>query len=150
MEVEPVYVVVADASTNAPSRRSFLAAGLAFACGGALGSTSGFVAAQWSSAGAKSGARDEELERLRRLAVLAPVDELLDEGWTFLARLGCDYREDPDLWRGFERLAARITEPGADPRYRELAMFAREVLSRSSASADATRARWASLLEEVR
>lgn len=149
MEVEPVYVVVADARTNAPSRRSFLAAGLAFACGGVLGSTSGFVAANWSS-GAAVGARDEELERLRRLAVLAPVDELLDEGWTFLARLGCDYREDADLWHGFERLAARITEPGADPRCRELAMFAREVLARSSATADATRGRWASLLAEVR
>jgi hypothetical protein len=150
VEVEPVYVVVADARTNAPSRRSFLAAACAFACGGLVGSASGFAAASWASSDAAAGVRDEELERLRRLALSAPVDELLDEGWTFLARLGCDYREDQDLWRGFERLAERVTEPSADARCRELARFAREVLARADGSVEPVRSRWASMLEEVR
>ncbi len=150
MEVDPVYVVVADTSAKVPSRRSFLAAGFAFACGGVLGSTSGFVTAKWASANAAAGVRDAELERLRRLAVLAPVEELVEGGWTYLVRLADDYREDPELWFGLERLAARITEPGADARCRGLAMLAREVLAKSTAVAGASSARWAPLLEEVR
>ena len=149
MEVEPVYVVESQARSRASSRRSFLATGFAFAFGGAVGSTGGFAAAR-ATAGPAPVAHDAELARLQHLAIEAPVEDLVDYGWDFLAKLGSDYREDETLWHGFERLAARLTQPGIDARSRELALLATAVLSRPSEAATPARMRWLGLLREVR
>ncbi len=150
MDVEPVFVVAPTPPASAVSRRSFLAVGFAFACGGALGSTSGFAAARAAATPSLPSQPDAQLARLRALAVDAPVDELVDEGWEYLALLGCRYGEDETLWFGFERLVARLTEPGASPQSRELAMLARSVLARGSGAAEPARSRWTSILREVR
>ena len=150
MDVEPVFVVVPTPPASAVSRRSFLAVGFAFACGGALGSTSGFAAARAVAGPSPAAPHDAQLARLRSLAVDAPVEQLVDEGWEYLALLGCEYRDDETLWFGFERLAARVTEPGADPHSRELALLARSVLARGSGAAEPARSRWTSILREVR
>jgi len=150
VDVEPVFVVVPTPPASAVSRRSFLAVGFAFACGGALGSTSGFAAAHAVARPLPASPPDAQLARLRSLAVDAPVEQLVDEGWEYLALLGCEYRDDETLWFGFERLAARVTEPGADPHSRELALLARSVLARGSGAAEPARSRWTSILREVR
>ncbi len=150
MDVEPVFVVVPTPPASVVSRRSFLAVGFAFACGGALGSTSGFAAAHAVARPLPASPPDAQLARLRSLAVDAPVEQLVDEGWEYLALLGCEYRDDETLWFGFERLAARVTEPGADPHSRELALLARSVLARGSGAAEPARSRWTSILREVR
>ena len=36
------------------------------------------------------------------------VEQLVDEGWEYLALRGCEYRDDETLWFGFERLVARL------------------------------------------
>jgi hypothetical protein len=149
VEVEPVYVVESHARSRASSRRSFLATGFAFAFGGAVGSTGGFAAAR-ATAGPEPTERDADLVRLQRLAIEAPVEELVENGWEYLAKLGSDYREDETLWHGFERIAARVTEPSSDARSRELALLAAAVLSRASDAATPARTRWMGLLREVR
>ena len=149
MEVEPVYVVEAQSRSRASSRRSFLAAGFAFAFGGAVGSTGGFVAARATARHAWKE-RDADLVRLQCLAIEAPMEQLVDHGWEFLAKLGSEYREDETLWHGFERIAAHVSDPAADARSRDLALLAAAVLSRSSEAATPARTRWMGLLWEVR
>jgi len=149
VEVKPVYVVESQARISASSRRSFLATGFAFAFGGAVGSTGGFAAAR-ATAGPAPVAHDAELARLQHFAVQSSVEELVDHGWEFLAKLGSEYREDETLWHGFERIAAYVTQPSANARNRELAILAAAVLSRPSAAATPARMRWLGRLREVR
>lgn len=52
----------------------------------------------------RASSGNAELDELRRLAVDAPIDELLAFRLVFLIELGSTYRNDPLLWRGVERL----------------------------------------------
>jgi hypothetical protein len=53
---------------------------------------------------ARPSSGDALLDELRRLAVDAPLDELLAWRLMFLMELGSTYRNDPLLWRGVERM----------------------------------------------
>lgn len=61
---------------------------------------------------------DADLAELRRLAVDAPLGELLQHRLLFMFRLGNEYHMDPVLWSGVERLCDAVLagEPIADRR----------------------------------
>jgi len=51
---------------------------------------------------------DVELDELRRLAVKAPIEELVARRLVFLNSLSSDYRKDPYLWNGVARLCDAV------------------------------------------
>jgi len=93
---------------------------------------------------------DADLGRMYRLATEAPIDELLDNSWEFLGRLGDYNRQVETMWQGFERIAIRVTEPTADARSQELARLANAVLAKSSESAVPARVRSVNLMRVAR
>lgn len=122
MRLEPVYVVAPAASV--PTRRAFLLAGGTFAagmslggaCGYALGARRAAVAPGPADAAADAAAIDEmlkpsgdvELDELRRLAVKAPIEELVEARPVFLTHFSRKYRSDRILWIGIERLCEAV------------------------------------------
>jgi hypothetical protein len=97
-----------------PTRRAFLLTGGAFAMGVGLGGACGYAAGVQRGQGdqverpapdeplAPSG--DADLDELRRLAVKAPIEELVEHRLTFVYTATTTYRSDKVLWRGIERL----------------------------------------------
>jgi len=92
-----------------PTRRAFVMAGCTFAAGIAVGGACGYSAGAATSAGSagsgelpKSG--DAELDELRRLAVKAPIEELMDNSRAFVELVGETYRNDRLLWQGVGRI----------------------------------------------
>jgi hypothetical protein len=57
---------------------------------------------------------DFELDELRRLAVKAPIEELIEKRLVFLSCVAKEYRRDTILWRGVDRLAKSVQ---ADPQF---------------------------------
>jgi hypothetical protein len=53
---------------------------------------------------------DAELDALRHLAVRAPLDELIEQSFSFLVERARVYHEDEVLWRGVARIARAIPE----------------------------------------
>lgn len=51
---------------------------------------------------------DAELDELRRLAVKAPIEELVQRRLVFMNSISGDYRSDPTLWKGIERLCDHV------------------------------------------
>lgn len=112
MKLEPVYLVgPKKKQPSMPSRRAFLMAGGALcfgtvfggACGYALGSARAEAA---SDPLASTG--DAQLDELRRLAVKAPLEELLERGLDFLIDRVRIYPTDEILWLGVSRIARAI------------------------------------------
>jgi hypothetical protein len=149
LELDPVFVVESQARSRASSRGVCLAVCVAFALGGALGSTGGFAIGQ-VSANCPPQEYDADIVRMQRLATEAPIDELLDNGWEFLSKLGHYNHKVEAMWQGFERIAVRITEPTADVHKQELARFANAVLAKSSESAVPARIRSANIMRIAR
>jgi hypothetical protein len=120
MRLEPVYLVSPRPKPPAmPTRRAFLLAGTTFAVGSVLGGACGYslAASATKDTGTEDGdlapSGDVELDELRRLAVKAPIEELVQRGVFFLNLRDTTYPQDGVLWRGVERLARQIIEnPG--------------------------------------
>jgi hypothetical protein len=53
---------------------------------------------------------DAELDALRHLAVRAPLDELIEQSFSFLVERARVYHQDEVLWRGVARIARAIPE----------------------------------------
>lgn len=115
MRLEPVYLVSPRPIPPAmSSRRAFLLAGATFVAGSALGGACGYSLA--ASAGKEAGggdadlatSGDAELDELRRLAVKAPIEELVQRRLVFMNSISGDYRSDPTLWKGIERLCDHV------------------------------------------
>jgi hypothetical protein len=95
------------------TRRAFLMAGSTFfvgacvggACVHALGDAP-LPAAPAEEVLAPSG--DVELDELRRLAVKAPLAELVERAGVFVELTRRSYRTDAVLWRGMERLTNAV------------------------------------------
>ena len=114
MRLEPVYLVAPPpVSPTQTSRRAFLLAGGAFVFGSALGGACGYSLGA-SAGGGGAGdvveaelkpSGDVELDELRRLAVKAPIEELVDRKLKFLDGVTKGYPLDAICWRGVERLA---------------------------------------------
>jgi hypothetical protein len=127
MRLEPVYLLAP--KKTPPTRRAFLVfaggfaggALLGGACGyslGAMGSAGGAAAASGGAEAAKGeelpSSGDARLDALRRLAVKAPIEELVANWNPFCASFVFDYFKDPVLWRGADRLVAwALANPSA-------------------------------------
>ncbi len=102
-----------------PTRRAFLMIGGAFAfgsvVGGACGYSLGAGKAGVAEAAGKAGdaevaeedkaSGDARLDALRRLAVKAPIEQLVENWNEWFAYFDTEYQTDPVLWRGLDRLA---------------------------------------------
>jgi len=128
MRLEPVYLVAPEpAPQSMPTRRTFLLIGGAFlggtvlggaVLGGACGYTIGAVRSGdgergEEQPGAPDGlewepSEDADLGELRRLAVKAPIEELMGKVVLFLNLRVDTYRQDLILWAGVRRIANEI------------------------------------------
>lgn len=125
MRLDPVFVVAPPPTPpSMPTRRAFLVAGATFACGAAIGGACGYSIGAASAAQAQPAdpATDElapsgdlELDELRRLAVKAPIEELIEKRLVFLNCLFADYPRDAVLWRGAGRLCDAVLHSDVVP-----------------------------------
>lgn len=108
MRIEPVYLVSPPArASQPPTRRAFLLAGAAFAGGTLVGGACGYtVGVQLAAPAAEQKEKpDIRLKELRRLAVEAPVEELVSKWAEWFSSFATEYSDDPILWQGADRLA---------------------------------------------
>src|SRR5262249_35636368 len=119
MQIDPVYVVAPrESRPSMSSRRAFMGMGLCFVAGGAVGVACGYsigVANAGPSVDPAAPTEDDlkstgdaDLDELRRLAVKAPIEELVEKNLMFFMNLDRTYRTDPVLWKGVDRLAAQV------------------------------------------
>ncbi|MCA8966690.1 MAG: hypothetical protein KDC48_17550 [Planctomycetes bacterium] len=121
MRIDPVFLVAPKPAPKAvPTRRAFLMAGGAFAFGSMIGGACGYSlgvaqGAPVEATAEKGGGEelgssgDARLDALRRLAVKAPIEELVKNWNEWFAYFDTEYQSDPVLWRGMDRLAEWAT-----------------------------------------
>jgi hypothetical protein len=109
-----------------PTRRAFVLGGAMFAAGLSLGGACGYAigSRRIEEPGkeeelASSG--DADLDELRRLAVKAPIEELVKHDLLFITMTTRTYRRDQILWRGMVRLADRVLADASYPNRRAVA-----------------------------
>ena len=116
MKLDPVLLAPQKLPASMPTRRAFLGMGLAFTAGGAIGAACGYSMGA-SAVPQPSGPPPEEelkpsgdadLDELRRLAVKAPIEELVEKNLLFFVMLDRTYRTDPVLWKGVARLCSEV------------------------------------------
>ena len=128
MRLDPVYLVAPlPKPPTMPTRRAFLLAGGTLAVGATLGGACGYSIGARSSeaagaAGEMTSSGDVELDELRRLAVKAPIEELVAQRMYFANTLVDRYREDVVLWSGIGRLSDALV---SDQQFRDRRVFAR-------------------------
>lgn len=113
MKLEPVFLVSPKVPVaSVPTRRAFLFAGAAFFGGAVLGTACGYTLGTSVATAhlpaeppqpAKTG--NAELDELRRLAVSAPIEELVNMYGKFMWLRDLNYVTDEVLWKGVGRLA---------------------------------------------
>ncbi|MFN3242118.1 MAG: hypothetical protein ACE37K_11445 [Planctomycetota bacterium] len=158
MRIEPVYLVAPKPEQkNVPTRRAFLIAGGTFLAGLGLGGACGFAAGSRGS-GKGEGAVEErleptgnaELDELRRLAVEAPVEELMEKATAFLDLLAQKYDSDKIGWRGADRIADQLLNGPARSDGRLLARWLMQVIERRDSKEAQARLRLLPRLAKVR
>lgn len=135
MRLDPVFVVAPQpAPPSMPTRRAFLLAGATFTLGAAVGGVGGYAigsarASTVHAAGADlAPTGDHELDELRRLAISAPIEELIEKRLVFLRSLGMSYPRDESLWQGVVRLADALrTDPSFPDREVTARLIARTI-----------------------
>lgn len=123
MRLDPVFLVAPKPTPpSMPTRRAFLVAGATFSFGVAIGGACGYsVGAARAAAAAPAGepelesSGDADLDELRRLAVKAPIEELIERRLVFLSCVAKEYRRDAILWLGVERLAHTVQRDSQFP-----------------------------------
>ncbi|MBX3462272.1 MAG: hypothetical protein KF830_03805 [Planctomycetes bacterium] len=135
--MDPVFLVAPKPQPpTLPTRRAFLLAGATFTLGAAVGGACGYsVGVTQASVGAGAEVdsdltptRDADLDELRRLAVKAPIQELIEKRLVFLNCLSKDYRNDEVLWRGVERLCRAVQTDASFPDRRISARLLAQVI----------------------
>lgn len=123
MRLDAVYVLAPKPKPpSMPTRRAFLMAGVAFIAGTSLGGACGYAMGSQQAGGVVAGPEEKpkdeplvssgnaELDELRRLAVKAPIEELMGRAEWFFERLHEDYARDDMLWTGVGRICEAITQ----------------------------------------
>lgn len=124
MKLEPVYLVAPRPKPpSMPTRRAFLFMGVAFAGGSIVGAACGYSIGSASGSDELPLTGDPDLDEWRRLAVKAPLKELVRLRHEFMVALDRDYPEDAVLWQGLNRLAAAVATDAAFPDRRRAALF---------------------------
>ncbi|MFT4839746.1 MAG: hypothetical protein ACI8UD_000201 [Planctomycetota bacterium] len=111
MHLKPVYLLAPKPEPpTVPSRRAFMIAGGTFLAGAALGGACGYAAGSSAVVEAHDDPKplqpsgNAELDELRRLALAAPIDELVKHWPYFADTFATSYRKDEHLPNGIERL----------------------------------------------
>lgn len=151
---EAVYLAAPKVKDAAmPTRRAFLIAGCTFSLGTAVGGACGYslgAAAAPSTPTVEDELKpsgDVELDELRRLAIKAPLEELVQKRRVFLESLTIDYRTDAILWRGVERLTTKLLEDESFPDRRIFAKFLAQTIEYSDGD---RRTRYADFEKQLR
>ena len=121
MKMDAVYLVAPKPKPmSMPTRRACILAGVTLTTGVLLGGTCGYsigasavqevIPWERGSGTHTDPSGDIELDELRRLAVDAPIAELVEKAVIFLGMCGETRRADPVLWRGVERLSRAMME----------------------------------------
>jgi hypothetical protein len=107
-----------------PTRRAFVLGGAMFTTGLSLGGACGYAIGSRRAepaAEVEESSGDADLDELRRLAVKAPIEELVKHDLLFITMTTRTYRRDQILWRGMVRLADRVLADASYPNRRSVA-----------------------------
>lgn len=101
-----------------PTRRAFVLGGAMFATGLSLGGACGYAIGSRRVEGGSGdevevSSGDADLDELRRLAVKAPIEELVKHRLVFVNATFADYPKDATLWKGIGRLAEFVLSDSA-------------------------------------
>jgi len=128
MRLDPVFLAAPSGPPALmPTRRAFMLGGAMFATGLSMGGACGYaIGSRRAEPGepkeeeqASSG--DADLDELRRLAVKAPIEELVKHDLLFIRSTTVVYKNDKVLWRGMKRLADYLLETREYPNRRAIA-----------------------------
>jgi hypothetical protein len=163
MRIDPVYLVAPKPpEPSMPTRRAFVFMGAAFAVGSAFGGACGYSvgarAANAAASGEPQAPADEplkstgnaELDELRRLAVKAPIEELLMRSVDLFAGMSTTYREDAVLWQGIERLCEHVIKTTSFDRRRITARSLEQMIERANSKERSKYEHWLPKLRQVR
>lgn len=128
-----------------PTRRAVLGMGFAFTCGCAVGTACGYAAGRAAddlpadppaepppADPVREPIVDAELAEMRRLAVSAPIEELMAQSNVFLALRNRQYPDDEILWMGVQRICDGILADENLANRRLNAMFVLQVIESNS------------------
>ena len=108
MKLQPVYLVAAEPKPVSITRRwAILLVAASFALGIPMGLGCGYLVGK-SAAAAKAIATDAELERFRKLARDAPIEDLLYVGQFLVETREISHSDDLQLWSGISRMCDEI------------------------------------------
>lgn len=117
MRLDPVLLAAPSAPPALmPTRRAFLLGGAMFASGLSLGGACGYAIGSRRAepaAEVEESSGDADLDELRRLAVKAPIEELVKHRLVFVNATFADYPKDATLWKGIGRLAEFVLSDSA-------------------------------------
>lgn len=140
MRLDAVYLVApVPKPPSVPTRRAFLVAGATFCAGLGLGGACGYAVGVGRGAGPAGEEElpttgNAELDELRRLAVQAPIEELVEKWLYFLDSFAQHYRRDEVLPRGVARLADHVLATPGLPQRRAFATAIAQVIELAEAS----------------
>lgn len=125
MRLDPVLLAAPNAPPALmPTRRAFVLGGAMFATGLSMGGACGYAIGSRRAepaAEVEESSGDADLDELRRLAVKAPIEELVKHDLLFITMTTRTYRRDQVLWRGMVRLADRVLADASYPNRRSVA-----------------------------
>src|SRR5262245_48568230 len=106
MRLEPVFLVAPKPKPpSIPTRRAFLFIGISFAAGSTIGTACGYTLGRASVSGDPGAggelppsSGDADLDELRRLAIAAPIEELVERRNLFIMMRNRTYPDDRYLW----------------------------------------------------
>ena len=159
MKLDPVFLVAPVPShATMPSRRAFLIAGCTFTLGTAIGGACGYSLGARSTTSASDGTSgedlkptgDADLDELRRLAVKAPIEELLQHRMTFVGCLVAEYPDDAFLWRGADRLCEAVVDGVRIEQRQVFALVLKETIEGSKSQHAAPLQKWVPELRLVK
>lgn len=155
MKLEPVYLLAPlPQPAMMRSRRAFLGMGAMFVGGCALGSACGYSMGRAAAAPAEpvdelAPSGDPDLDELRRLAVKAPIEELMGRAEAFSLEVDRTYRQDVVAWKGIGRIADHLVAESARDR-RALAKWIAQVIENAVPDRHAEYERWIPLLRGIK
>jgi len=131
MRLEPIFLLAPKPKpASVPTRRAFLIAGGTFFAGIGLGGACGYAAGSRVGGDSADASKelfepsgDSQLDELRRIAVAAPLEELIEKRGAILHFIVVDYPRDKHLWVGIERLVKATLHGQSINERRSLALW---------------------------
>lgn len=155
MRLEPVLLVAPRPQPPAmSSRRAFLIASGTFVAGSMFGGACGYsIGAAGGGVGGEvvpESTGNAELDELRRLAVKAPIEELVEVRLQFLNSLTKDYSQDSILWAGVDRLCKHVVDGGAVPDRRLFSRWLAQVIEGNTSASSTASKQWVVHLRKIK